>query len=102
MSIATEIVTMKTVEGVTKDAFTNIIDGLEKNFHSKQPGFIDTELLYNDETGEWIMVQHWVSIEYLKTASEKMFQDVAAESFVKALSPESVKMIMLPQLKVWK
>lgn len=47
-------------------------------------------------------VQHWASMENLKAASEKMFQDVAAQLFMKALDPESVKMIMLPQLKAWK
>jgi len=38
----------------------------------------------------------------LKSASEKMFQDAIAEPFVKSLNPESVKMTMLPQLKMWK
>jgi len=102
MSIITEIVIMKTLEDVKKTDFINIIDGLEKNFHSKQPGFIDSELLYNDETREWIMIQHCISMEDLKSASEKMFKDTAAGSFVKALNPESIKMIMLPQLNTWK
>jgi len=102
MCTATEIVIMKTMEGISKDKFIIIVDGLEKNFHSKQSGFIDTELLHNDETGEWIMVQHWASMDDLKSASEKMFQDAIAEPFVKSLNPESVKMTMLPQLKMWK
>jgi hypothetical protein len=50
MCITTEIVTMKTVEGVTKDAFLRIVDRLEKDFHSKQPGFINSELLHNEKT----------------------------------------------------
>ena len=56
MNSTTEIVTMKTVDGISKDDFINIVDGLEKNFHSKQNGFIDSELLFNDKTGEWIIV----------------------------------------------
>ena len=48
MSIATEIVTMKIAQEITKDEFISIVDGLERNYHSKQPGFIDTELLYNE------------------------------------------------------
>lgn len=47
------------------------------------------------------MVQHWETMEQLKTASEKMFQDAEAAAFVKALNPVSVKMSILPQIKVW-
>lgn len=101
MSIATEIVTMKIAQEITKDEFIGIVDGLERNYHSRQPGFIDTELLYNEESKEWIMVQHWASMEDLKVASDKMFQDGEAAPFVKSLDPSSVKMSILPQLKAW-
>ena len=47
------------------------------------------------------MIQHWDSIEHLKAASEKMFQDENATAFVKALDPASVKMSIAPQIKVW-
>ena len=33
MSIATEIVTMKTLQEVTKDSFISIVDSLEKDYH---------------------------------------------------------------------
>ena len=101
MSIATEIVTMKIAPDITKEMFVSIVDQLERNFHSKQIGFIDTELLYDDESGDWTMVQHWETMGQLKTASEKMFQDAEAAAFVKALNPASVKMSILPQIKVW-
>jgi quinol monooxygenase YgiN len=97
----TEIVKMKTVEGVGKDEFISIVDGLEKNFHSRQPGFIDTELLYNEEEEEWCMIQHWDSKDDLKAASGKIFKDPAAEAFVKSLNSQSVKMLILPQIKTW-
>ena len=101
MSIATEIVTMKTSQEVTKDSFISIVDSLEKDYHSKQQGFIDTELLYNEENREWTMIQHWASMEELKAASDKMFQDEGAAPFVKALDAASVKISILPQMKKW-
>jgi len=101
MSITTEIVTMKMVEGIDKEDFISIVGGLEKNYHSKQPGFIDSELLYNDKTDEWIMIQHWDSLENLRSASKKMFDNPITEPFVKSIDPKSVKMIMLPQLGMW-
>lgn len=101
MCMTTEIVTMKTATKLTKEEFIRIVDGLERNFHSKQPSFIDTELLYNEKSDEWIMVQHWASREQLKAASKKMFEDESAAAFVQALDPKTVKMSILPQLRKW-
>jgi len=101
MNIITEIVTMKTIERIAKDDFIKIVDGLEKNYHSKQEGFIDTELLYNDKTDEWIMIQHWDNLDNLKSSSRQMFNNPITESFVKSLDPKTVKMLMLPQLGKW-
>lgn len=101
MSISTEIVMLKTTQEVSKDEFLTIVDGLEKNYHSQQSGFINTELLFSGENSEWIMIQHWASMEELKEASDKMFHSEEAAPFVKALDPASVKMIILPQLKTW-
>lgn len=99
--IITEIVKMKPVEGITKDEFIGIVDGLEKKFHSKQKGFIDTELLYHDEENEWYMIQHWNSKDELKEASKKIFIDKDAEDFVKSLDKQSVKMLIMPQVNKW-
>lgn len=102
MSIITEIVKMKTVEGVSNEEFIKIVDGLEKEFHSKQKGFIDTELIYHEEEHEWYMIQHWESKDNLKEASKKMFIDENAEAFVKSLDKKSVKMFIFNQIKIWK
>lgn len=99
--IITEIVRMKTAEGITKDEFIGIIDGLERNFHSRQKGFIDTELLYHDEENEWYMIQHWNSKDDLKQASKKIFKDKDTGDFVKSLDKQSVKMLILPQIATW-
>ena len=102
MSIITEIVTMKLADNAVKDDFISIVDGLEKNFHSKQAGFIDTELIYDEKNDLWIMIQHWESMEQLKAASKKIFTESTAEAFVKSVDPKNVKMTIAPQLGVWK
>jgi len=99
--IITEIVRMKTVDGITKDDFIGIVDGLEKNFHSKQEGFIDTELLFHNQENEWYMIQHWNSEDDLKQAAKKIFMEKAAEDFVNSLVKQSVKMLILPQISTW-
>ena len=101
MDIVTEIVTMKTIPGITRSEFENIVNNLEQDYHSKQDGFIDTELLYDEPVDEWIMVQHWKSAKHLRCASQKMFQADEASEFVKSLDRKSVKMKILPQIKTW-
>ena len=101
MTKVTEIVTMKTIEGIGKEIFVNIFTELERNFHSKQAGFIDSELIFNEKTDEWIIIQHWDCLDNLQFASKKMFGNPDTEQFVKTLDPKSVKMLMLPQLATW-
>ena len=101
MGITTEIVTMKIVSGLAKSEFEHIVNALEQDFHCKQDGFIDTELLYDEKSDEWIMIQHWESAERLKMASQKMFQVNETAAFVNALDRRSVKMKVLPQIKTW-
>lgn len=71
MCIVTEIVNMKLMKDIAKEEFIAIVDELENDFHSKQAGFIDTELLYDEPNDLWIMVQHWETMEQLKAASKK-------------------------------
>ena len=101
MMIITEIVTWKLVGDIEKDEFISIVDRLEKDFHSQQLGFIDSELLYDKQNDTWIMIQHWDSLENMHTASKKMFNNPVTDTFVNAIDPKTVKMIMLPQIGAW-
>lgn len=102
MKIITEIVEFSVEENLSKDEFIEIVNDLEMKFHSIQPGFIDTELLYDEKSQKWIMIQHWDSMEELKNSSSKMFKDSSTEKFRKALKSQTVKMNIMPQIKSWK
>lgn len=102
MHVCTELITFKTIHNIKRDEVISIVDSLEKNFHSKQVGFIDTELLYDEKNNNWIMIQHWESEESLKIASEKIFTDIHAQAFVKSIIPETVDIIISPQIQKWK
>lgn len=101
MSTITEIVSFKSTDQIPKEDFIKIADRLERNFHSLQPGFIDTELLLDEASDEWIMIQHWASRENQKSASAAIFQSETATEFVRSVIPGTVKMRILPQLKTW-
>lgn len=101
MSIVTEIVHMKTKESIPKDGFIKIVDALERGFHSKQSGFLDAELLYNEKAETWIMIQHWESLEQMKAASANMFKDSVTEAFREAIEPKAVSIGVFPVLGNW-
>ncbi|MDB0438237.1 antibiotic biosynthesis monooxygenase [Clostridioides difficile] len=102
MKIITEIVEFNVEEHLSKDEFVEIVNDLEINFHSVQLGFIDTELLYDEKNQKWIMIQHWDSIENLKSASSKMFKNTSTEKFRNVLKSQTVKMNIMAQIKSWK
>lgn len=101
MNNVTEIVSFEINDGIDYEAFTNIVDQLEREYHSKQPGFIDTELLYDSKNNTWLMLQHWESMIELKNASKQMFKEKCTEEFRAALNEKSVKIHAYPQIKTW-
>lgn len=102
MNIITEIVNLKTINGITDEEFIQIVDELECEFHSKQGGFIDSELVKTDKADNWMIIQHWKSKEEASLASKKMFEEKITERFRNALDPQNVKIMLLPQIKSWK
>ena len=48
MKIITEIVNLESKPEITESNFAEIVDRLERNFHSRQNGFIDTEVFLSD------------------------------------------------------
>lgn len=101
MNIMTEIVKMKTVEGVTPEDFMKTVNKLELEFHLKQEGYVDTELLFDEKEDVWIMVQHWETLEDLKNASGKMFKENCTEAFRNAIDPKNIEIRVYPQLQTW-
>ncbi len=101
MAIVTELVYMKTRENMSKADFLQLVDNLERCFHSKQDGFIDTELLFNEKESVWIMIQHWASMEQMKASSANMFRDSATEAFRNAIDPKSVSISAFPVIGTW-
>ena len=102
MRVVTELVRMKVKETVSKADFIEIVDDLECAFHSKQSGFIDTELLYDEKENVWIMIQHWASLDQMKLSSANMFRDSATEVFRDAIDPKSVSISVFPVLQTWR
>ena len=102
MKIVTEIVNLESKPEITESNFAKIVDRLERNFHSRQNGFIDTELLHTDGTNSWIMIQHWNSLEDMKKSSSSMFKDTGTEEFRNSINPKNIQIKVYEQKGVWK
>ncbi|SES99197.1 hypothetical protein SAMN05660297_01121 [Natronincola peptidivorans] len=98
--IATEIVEFKFNPNLSDEECIGIVDELEVNFHSKQKGFIDTELAKGKD-GKWTMIQHWATMEDVKVVVKLMMQEPTTEAFRKAIDPTTVKMQLLEQIHTW-
>ncbi len=101
-NLITEIVEFKVHTGIVSEEFVKTVDSLETNFHSLQCGFIDTELVKGKEDRQWFMIQHWESMDNVREAAKRMFEDPVTESFRQAVDSTSVKMLLLEQVKTWK
>ncbi len=99
--MVTEIVSFEIDSSVSDEKFIKIVDIVEKDFHMKQPGYIDSELV-KDRRNSWVMIMHWKSIQSVKDASKLLMKNKITEDFRQAIIPSSVKMNYLEQKKGWK
>lgn len=101
MAIVTEIVKMQIQDNISADEFIKIVDHLEREFHTKEPGFMDTELLHDAKENFWYMIQHWRGLEEMKAAAAQMFKSPLTEAFRNAVNPKAISITVLPQLQTW-
>lgn len=96
----TEIVSFDIDSSVVDQDFIEIVDTVEKEFHMKQDGYIDSELV-KGKGSSWVMIMHWASIQEVKQASKLLMKSKLTESFREAIIPSTVKMSYLEQHKSW-
>ncbi len=101
-NIFSEIVEFVISDNLSQSEFIEIVDLLEKEFHSKMKGFRDTELLKGKKDNEWIMIQHWDSFDDCKAAVQAMMKSKSTEKFRSVIVAQSVKMSILERCGYWK
>ena len=98
--VVTEIVEFEIAEHVSKDSFVDIVSSVENNFHMKQRGYIDSELVKGKDNS-WTMIMHWESIDDARQAVKLMMQETSTEEFRQVVDPKTVRMSLLEQIKTW-
>lgn len=97
----TECAYFEAIDGIRDDDFIAIIDELEKSFHMPQQGYIDTELVRGKEERQWLMIQHWESLDDAKNASRNLMRDAAADVFRNSIVPKTVRISYHERVSVW-
>lgn len=98
--ICTEIAEFQVIPGISDEDFIRIVEDLEENFHSKQDGFINSELVRGNSS-QWLIIQHWDAVEQAKEASKKMMKESITEKFRESLDPKTVKIRYLSNVQNW-
>jgi len=99
--LCTEIAEFEVVPGIKDEEFINIVEQLEVEFHSKQKGFVDTELAKVNDSNMWVMLQHWESTEESREASKNMMKTPITKDFREALDPKTVRIKYLNHMRRW-
>lgn len=98
--LVTEIVSFDIDNAISDENFKEIVNSVEIEFHMKQAGYIDSELV-KGKNNSWTMIMHWESLEEVKHASKLLMKSDLTTSFRQAIIPSTVKMSYLEQIKKW-
>jgi len=98
--VITEIVSFEINDSISIETFTEIVTSLEIEFHMKQAGYIDSELVKGKENS-WTIIMHWESLEEVKLASKLLMKSDLTKEFRDAIIPSTVRMMYLEQIKTW-
>jgi glyoxylase-like metal-dependent hydrolase (beta-lactamase superfamily II) len=89
MPVIIEIATFKLAPGTTAAQFAPVDQAMERNYISKQPGFISRESAAGDD-GDWLVVNHWKSVEDAEAAMVNFAGAPATQAFMSLLDPKTM------------
>lgn len=96
-----EIAQFKLKTDVNEMEFLVESEKVTNAFLKKQKGFIDRELIKNNND-EWIDILHWKSMEDALSAAKNIMNDPSTSAFGEMLEPSSIKMEHYNQVSIWK
>jgi hypothetical protein len=91
MKQALEIVTYKLKAGINDGAFRKASEDMERQFAAKQKGFLK-RIVGTSDTGEWVDVVTWETMEDALAASEAAMKSPACAPMFAMLEESSIKM----------
>ena len=98
----TEIVSFKTINGISDNELINIINNLDTNFLSKTKSYIDTELIKGKEEQSWTIIIHWRTMAEATEAIMEFTKSPLTEEYRNAIDPKSISFHFTDQIQTWK
>jgi glyoxylase-like metal-dependent hydrolase (beta-lactamase superfamily II) len=89
VSAVIEIATFKLAPDTTAAQFAPIDRAMERDYISKQPGFISREAAAGDER-DWLVVNHWTSIKDADAAMANFFHAPATQAFLSKIDAKTM------------
>jgi glyoxylase-like metal-dependent hydrolase (beta-lactamase superfamily II) len=89
MSTVIEIAAFTLAPGTTAEQFAPIDQAMERDYISKQPGFIARESAAGDD-GDWLVVNHWKSVGDAQAAMDAIATAPAAQTFWKNINVKTM------------
>ncbi|HHO55144.1 MAG TPA: hypothetical protein ENK21_02055 [Trueperaceae bacterium] len=99
--IVVEIAQFRLLPAVNEQEFLVEVELSQKSFLEKQRGYIDRELL-KDESGLWVDILHWQTMQDALKAAEQMMQEEVVKGFISKIDSSSITMLHLKQKGIWK
>ena len=98
----TEIVSFKTINGISDNELVNIINNLNTNFLSKTKSYIDTELIKGKEEQSWTIIIHWRTMAEATEAIIEFTKSPLTAEYRDAINPKSVSFHFTDKIQTWK
>ena len=98
----TELIEFKLKDTTTVDALVEQLNKVYTDFHIKQDGYIDTELIENTQTGLWQMIHHYQTMEDIEKLKETLPHSESIKEFGSLVVSESLKVSFFNQHGKWK
>ena len=98
----TEIVSFKTINGISDNELIRIINNLDTNFLGKTKSYIDTELIKGKEEQSWTIIIHWRTMAEAREAIMEFTKSPLTAEYRKAVDQKSVSFHLTDQIKTWK
>jgi glyoxylase-like metal-dependent hydrolase (beta-lactamase superfamily II) len=89
MPTVIEIATFKLAPGTTAEQFAPIDQAMEREYISKQSGFISRESAAGDD-GDWLVVNHWKSVKDAEAAMANFAGAPATRAFMSGIDAETM------------
>ena len=98
----TEIVSFKTINGISDNELIRIINNLDTNFLRKTKSYIDTELIKGKEEQSWTIIIHWRTLAEATEAIIEFTKSPLTAEYRDAINPKSVSFHFTDKIQTWK